>query len=124
MKKIVLDKSAVLGLVECMNRNLDRLHTVARYYVPDPEAAQVMQSKIDEMRYYLKGVYDPELAEMKARLRLLYQKWLVFKKNGSRYRAGGLPGIPEAEGSDPGQGIPALLEAGISPPAMVPMGTG
>jgi len=80
MKKIVLDKSAVLGLVECMNRNLDRLHTVARYYVPDPEAAQVMQSKIDEMRYYLKGVYDPELAEMKARLRLLYQKWLVLKK--------------------------------------------
>ena len=80
MKKIVLDKSAVLGLFECMNSNLDRLHTAIAYYVPDPGAANVMRSRIDEMRYYLKGVYDPEFVDMKAHLRLLYQKWLVLKK--------------------------------------------
>ncbi len=76
---VMLKKEDVEDLYRCLEKNMDSAYSIINTYVPDDELAAALQERFQDVLYYLKRAYDPELVALKRQTRLYYKKWLSLK---------------------------------------------
>ena len=76
---VMLKKEDVEDLYRCLEKNMDSAYSIINTYVPNDELAAALQEKFQNVLYYLKRAYDPELVALKRQTRLYYKKWLSLK---------------------------------------------
>jgi response regulator RpfG family c-di-GMP phosphodiesterase len=81
---IMINKECLDDLYQCLERNLGFLSSGIELYTPDKKIKNILNEKLDEIRYYIKKVYDPELIELKQKARSYYQTWLKLKDTDNK----------------------------------------
>lgn len=76
---ILINKEYLDDLYQCLERNLGYLSSGIELYATNYEIKHLLKEKLDEIRYYIKKAYDPELGELKQKARSYYQTWLKLK---------------------------------------------
>lgn len=76
---IMINKEYLDDLYQCLEKNLGFLSSGIELYATNSEVKNILKEKLDEIRYYIKRAYDPELGELKQKARSYYQTWLKLK---------------------------------------------
>jgi len=76
---IMVNKEYLDDLYQCVEENSIFLSAGIELHVPDTEIKDVLKEKLDEIIYYIKRAYNPELVELKQQARIYYQTWLRLK---------------------------------------------
>jgi len=76
---ILVNKESMDDLARCAEQNIGFLSTAIAGHISDDELSAVMEGKLQEILYYLKQAYNPELVELKRQARIYYQRWLALK---------------------------------------------
>lgn len=76
---ILVNKESMDDLARYVEQNIDFLSTAISVHISDDELSAVMEGKLQEILYYLRQVYNPELVELKRQARIYYQRWLALK---------------------------------------------
>lgn len=81
---IMINKEYIEDLYQCLERNIGYISSGIEFYSTNAEIKSLLKDKLDEIIYYFKRVYDPELAELKNQARIYYQTWLVLKDTDNK----------------------------------------
>ncbi len=77
---IHLKKEYIDDIYRCIEENMNSAATIINAYVSDDLLAAELNNKFEEIFFYLKRAYNPELLELKRQTRLHHKKWLRLKK--------------------------------------------
>lgn len=75
----LVNKEFLDDLYEYAEKNSDFLLAGIELYVEDTEIKDILKEKVDEIIFYIKRAYNPELVELKQLARIYYQAWLRLK---------------------------------------------
>lgn len=76
---ILVNKEYLDELVINAQENISFISAAVNLLVPGDELAGLINQKLNEILYYIKRAYNPELVELKRQARAYYQKWLCLK---------------------------------------------
>lgn len=79
---VAIEKKKLDNMHTDINENIEKLSQLISEYICNDELESYMYSLLNEIQFYIKEAFNPELIELKLQLEHLRQKMQLSKDNG------------------------------------------